>query len=952
MKKSSKFLMLIMGAFLLSGFNLKGETVQLKTSDFSLSINDKGIIESIKDGKGNEHLLKKIPSLILRLKTFSDKKIELPRKMTWSKKEGFTLLNLDFAKSSAVVKVEEKEDYLTLELQAVKGNEAELIMWGPINLTIKKTIGESLGVVYNDQYGIGILALNIKTSGGYKSNWGSYMTNTAMKVNGGARLLAHSKDMTKPKTFNYGKQKHIHVTPIKGETVVGSKIAFYGTKSSNILPLIGEIEIAEGLPHPKYKGQWLKQSRYATPSKLITNYKASNFDDFLALAKKAGIRIIYNGGLFKSWGTFEVNPNIFPGGMAQLKECVAKAEKQGIVLGAHTLSNFIHTNDPLITPIPHPGLLRAGKTSLKEDLNTKATEIILADDTPIEAYQRGARGEKYAVQIGNELIEFSNCSKSRPWKLTGCKRGAFGTKISSHKAGAKTSKLVSLSYGVFMPTIELQDQMAKRLADFYNESGLKSMGFDGLEGCLRTGHERYACDRYVKVYYDNLKDKSVIISGSMLPHYTWHMTTNESWGEPWYGDFRQSMMDHRLGAQKFLVRNKLPSKLGQFRINKKVSIEDINWIMTLCAGLNSGVDFYIKPSIFTDHPNGKELVETIRRWEIARVSGQFTEAEKADMKKPNTIYTLVPDGKKLKLKFVKDWVKEKQQKKEQKKEQKMTLMKGIFGEVAGSELSDDYVHINKPREPGQPTAAFWDVKNSGSKEQPLQFVLRSAKENKQNVKDAYFKIGAIVSKIPFEIKPGDCVVAKGDGKLSYYSKTGKPLKKKDFKDLTLAKGENDIEFNNFAQGENPGPKVILNFKTYLPGYSLTTGKPVTSSNNSKKASLATDGKIKNSKDHWADSVSKNKIPWLQVDLQKPEVLKKIILVPYHDGKRYYQFTIETSLDGKKWQKIIDKSNNTSPVPKGGECTFNIKPTKARYIKVNMLKHNHNNNVHIVEIMAF
>ncbi|MBT3198712.1 MAG: discoidin domain-containing protein [Phycisphaerales bacterium] len=918
--------------------------LKLQCGRMSLVLNSQGVVVSLKDTQGSEHLLKDTPSPILRLKTFSGANLETPRSMTWSEKNGDKWLELKFKESSAVIRVKEKDAFMTLELTAVKGQQAELVMWGPYHVNIRDQIAESLGAVYDKEFAIGVMALNIKTCGGYKTPWDSYRGTVATPAGSGAKLQAHARDRTRPGLFTYGKQKRIHVPPIKEETVIGTKIALYGTASDDLLKLIGKIERAEGLPQPMRNGKWLKESSYATSSKLITNFNENTFDDFLNLADAAGISCIYNPNVFKTWGTYQVDPGKFPGGMASLKKCVQKARKRGITLGTHTLTNFIQVNDPLVTPIPHPGLLYAGETTIKKALDAKATEIVLTDDAPIMAYDRTGHGKAHIVRIDDELIEFSARSSNRPWRLTGCKRGAFRTKIAEHKSGARIVKMVSHGYGVLLPSITLQDEMASRMAKFFNESGFERLSFDGLEGCLRTGQGRYAEERFFKVFFDNLKNKNIIVNSSQLPHFAWHYTSNESWGEPWVGGFRESMLDHRLRAQKFLVRNKLPSKLGQFRIGKKTTVEDINWVMGLCAGLDSGVDFYIEPSIFTKNPQGKELLATIKRWETARLEGIFTQAEKTELRKSNTIFTLVQDGKKVRLKFVKDWVAQARR----KQEQKMTLMKGMFGSSAGHSLSDDFVHVNQSREPGQPTNANWIYENT-SKIQPLQFTMRSPKTNIQLIKNAYFKIGAITCPIPFELKAGQYLVAKGDGEVILHSAAGKVLDKKPIKDLTLNPGENEIIFNNHRNGNEPGPKVIINFRTQFEGYSLTTGKPVSCSNNKADASLVNDGKMKYSKHHWSGA-SGNK-PWWRVDLEQIRSLKRIAIVPYHNGRRYYQFTVETSRNGKDWITTIDQRNNTKLVPKSG-YVFNIKATQARYIRVNMLKHSLNGSVHLVEVMAF
>jgi len=90
---------------------------------------------------------------------------------------------------------------------------------------------------------------------------------------------------------------------------------------------------------------------------------------------------------------------------------------------------------------------------------------------------------------------------------------------------------------------------------------------------------------------------------------------------------------------------------------------------------------------------------------------------------------------------------------------------------------------------------------------------------------------------------------------------------------------------------------------------------------------------------------------LTVDLEKPQKIQEIRLFTYWDNSRYYQYTVEVSADGKKWQQSIDRSANTEAATENG-YTDKFNPTDTRYIKVNMLKNSANPSMHIVEVRAY
>ena len=68
---------------------------------------------------------------------------------------------------------------------------------------------------------------------------------------------------------------------------------------------------------------------------------------------------------FSNWGHFELIPGLFPNGREGMKACVAKASARNIRMGVHTLTNFITTNDPFVSPVPHKGLASYAHTETR-----------------------------------------------------------------------------------------------------------------------------------------------------------------------------------------------------------------------------------------------------------------------------------------------------------------------------------------------------------------------------------------------------------------------------------------------------------------------------------------------------------------------------------------------------------------------------------------------------------
>jgi hypothetical protein len=131
---------------------------------------------------------------------------------------------------------------------------------------------------------------------------------------------------------------------------------------------------------------------------------------------------------------------------------------------------------------------------------------------------------------------------------------------------------------------------------------------------------------------------------------------------------------------------------------------------------------------------------------------------------------------------------------------------------------------------------------------------------------------------------------------------------------------------------------------------LALDKPVTASGRPQGGNLprnAVDGKI-NNQSGWHVAPYPQ---WLQVDLEKPELIDRFRVVTYHDRRRYYQYAISVSSDGKNWKQVVDMSSNTVISAVQG-YTHVFPRQNARFVKITLLKNSANPGVHLNELMVF
>ena len=192
-------------------------------------------------------------------------------------------------------------------------------------------------------------------------------------------------------------------------------------------------------------------------------------------------------------------------------------------------------------------------------------------------------------------------------------------------------------------------------------------------------------------------------------------------------------------------------------------------------------------------------------------------------------------------------------------------------------------------------------------------------------------------------------------------KTNEPFDEKTFQNELrqwMARWSDDREtFPTEPDGDSVAVARKL-WRTYAKRFepeavSLTTGKPATCSFALPPypARLANDGRARNTDRYWATDVAKDDAAWWQVDLQEPTTVGRVVAVGFYGDKRFYGFTVQTSLDGKTWTTVADRRDNKEPsTSKGYTCRF--EPRTVRYLRVTLTHNSANTGRHLVEVMAY
>ncbi|MFC0390106.1 hypothetical protein ACFFJ8_01830 [Paenibacillus mendelii] len=734
--------------------------LSISAGKLNIQLDRQGRITGLTDtADGNRYESAKHTMPLLRVVV--DGRIELPEQADYEAASG--IMTLKFPECGAAVEVlaEEKGLYATFEVQSIDGD-VDAVIWGPYVTTVAGSIGESVGVVHNGSFALGLQALNIKTVGGWPleldrmeyvqqtySNSGmpdpdstqpsdnkfEYDVCAAWPISEGSMLQAYARNRTNAARRPAWNLPEVDIAPIAGDDarIAGTKIALFGCAVDRVLQTIEAIEIGEGLPHPMIEGEWGKTSPAANQSYVITDFSEATMADAVRYTKMAGLNYVYHPDPFSQWGHFTLKPGSFPNGDDGLKACVELAEREGVKVGVHTLSNFTTLNDPYVTPVPDERLQFSGSARAVGSVGAEDREIEVSDPQPF-----GAGLFRRSAKIGSELIEYDAVTESAPWKLLGVRRGTNGTAAAEHEAGAEIGRLWDHPYDVFFPNIDLQDEYSRRIAELFRTTGLKQISFDGLEGLYATGHDGYGVNRFVKMCYDGWGDDVINDASIVVPNYLWHIFTRFNWGEPWGAATREGQLEWRLSNQRYFARNFIPPMLGWFLVRsaserfEASALDEIEWVLSKAAGFGAGFALVADTAVLRRNGNIEPLLASVREWEKARRAGAFTPEQRKRLREPKGDWHLEPDG-----------------------EGRWKLYP---------------VHFSKPLvcnpaelQPGQPGGADWVYFNPYA-DQPLKFTLRvvpSYGNEDASVKRPTLYTSGVYMTFDTELKPNQYLVCDG-----------------------------------------------------------------------------------------------------------------------------------------------------------------------------------------------
>ncbi len=553
-----------------------------------IQIDDKGFITSLASRQsGKEYSPAGHPSALMSLHEDGQANNKLVLPVSANFRTGQGEIELKYSNgATAVIKVAQKDTYFRFQLVSLtpRGT-VDNIVWGPINTTISKTLGDLIGVVRDDDWAIGLLGLDDNTIAGpvvdgdcygmgyfihspdpvkypvppqYKEGqWfnigGDGVSDTAffshpeeyfhyVMGNGanlepefGSSVAYHARDRRKSYTYVYSllpgfqasRPRHVVSDPVTGVDFIGSGVALYACPDDAGLKTIEAITLAEGLPHIVIDGKWIRDPASYRP----TVYWGGPHDKCIQYTKALGLKDISRdtGEFYPNRGNnWDAGKIGFSNGKAiPFKEFTAEAHKNGLTNGGlHTLCLFLQgglCND--VTPVPSEHLQTVCRTKLAKDISPTDTDIVVTDPTFLA--EKGTYplndGSNF-LRIGGEMLRYEGISDTAPWILKGVKRG-HASKALAHKAGDELVKLQQNCYNGFLPDMTLMPDYADYYADLMVRNGMDTISFDGFESTVELNQGSYG----TRIFCRRLFEAYAKLTGGKMPRVTASCVFSGSW---------------------------------------------------------------------------------------------------------------------------------------------------------------------------------------------------------------------------------------------------------------------------------------------------------------------------------------------------------------------------------------------------------------------------------------
>lgn len=585
-------------------------SVSFENEYLKLAMSPEGRIQTFTDKRsGKNYSVQGAGNTVLSLK--KDGRTHQPSRCSRSG----SLLAVEF--DQAAVKVEcalvARRHYLTMEVKSVEGAGIEELTLSDLRLDISDHIGTMANLAWNEEFAACVMALNLQTN-------------------------AFGRSLQKARLWSACYPKF---------GLVGAKIGLVGCPATKVRSVIKEMVMREGFAQSEVGGAWALDAEENRYSYLFSYATERDVDDWIAMARSGGFKQLLVSDI-GPYGHYNPYPKKYPHGLDGVQSVVGKIHAAGLKAGWHMLAFTIQKSDPWVSPVPNKYLATGRELTLAATVSAEDTFIPTLqspEGLPIHSgfWFRGGRD----IVVGDEILTYTGLQTDSPYGLTGCRRGANGTRAVPHAKGSTLRNLKEV-FATYVPEPDspLMQQMVERIAHIANYCRFDMMYFDGLDGAdVFAGREwswHYG-PRFALSIFHRVK-RRLQVEASAWYHHDWHITSRlGAWDHPVRSPKR--FIDLHIAANRKL-NDLIPTQLGWWAFNRykprlalATTPDVVEYLMTKSLANNSGISLEeITPKTLRENPTWSKLLSLMGSFEPLRKGGAIPESLKARLRVPGHEY--------------------------------------------------------------------------------------------------------------------------------------------------------------------------------------------------------------------------------------------------------------------------------------------------------------------------
>lgn len=421
-------------------------------------------------------------------------------------------------------------------------------------------------------------------------------------------------------------------------------VALIASPKEELLDSIESLEIDRDLPRgvESRRAPTINHSYY-----WVNDITPENADAYIAAAQKGGfthLSIYYPALLnigrgYQRLGDYKTLNPAFKNGKSDLIALLEKIKAAGITPGLHILHTHIGIKSRYLTPQADHRLNLTRHFTLAKGCSLEDTTLYVEENPEGVPEHEPLR----VLRFMGELIQYESISAERPYCFKGCKRGYNETIPKAHEIGTIGGILEISEFGASSVYIDqktsLQDEIAEGIADLY-DAGFEFLYFDGSEGINPPSDINVGLAQW-KVY-NKLSKKPTFCEGAAKSHFSWHMLSGGNAFDVFPTEsFKEMTALHPFREAPQMKKDFTRVNFGWWRLSLDQRPDIFEYGTALAAAWDCPGAFCASLERLAAHPRTDDILETFRRWEMARQNGFLTEEIKDELKNTAIEHTLL-----------------------------------------------------------------------------------------------------------------------------------------------------------------------------------------------------------------------------------------------------------------------------------------------------------------------